>query len=192
MKKHDEPIRQKIIIATINCIEKLGMRGLTVRAIAKEAGVNVAAVNYYFGNKEALLDVLMKQTLDHMVEDIRAMMQGSPRQILEEIFGWLISGAMLYPNMVKAHMYDIFTAGDYKGGFVKRMNPLLEEILVRVSPAIREKDEQGKRDALAQMFYTALFSGVMPDMFRKFRGADLRDRESMDRYIKSILDAYLV
>ncbi len=191
MNKHDEPIRQKIIIATISCIEKLGMRGLTVRAIAKEAGVNVAAVNYYFGSKDALLDTLMKQTLDHMTEDVKEMMEGSPRGILEEIFGYLLSGALLYPNFTKAHLYNIFTAGDYRGGFVKRINQILEEVYGHVGPALRGKDEQDKKNALTQMFYTVFFSGTMPDLFKKFRGADLHDRDSMDRYIKSILDAYL-
>jgi len=32
-----------------------GFHGITVRKIAAKAGVNVAAVNYYFGSKENLI-----------------------------------------------------------------------------------------------------------------------------------------
>ncbi|TAL37629.1 MAG: TetR/AcrR family transcriptional regulator [Spirochaetes bacterium] len=191
MHKRDEPIRQKIIISAISCIEKSGLRGLTVRAIAKEAGVNVAAVNYYFGSKENLLDALMKQTLEHMLMDIREMMTGNPREMLKNIFTYLIGGAILYPNMTRAHLYDAFTANDYRGAFVKRINPLLDELFPLIRPALRVKGEAEGRALVVQMFYTGFFSAIMPDLFKKFWGADLRDPGTLARYIDTLLDAYL-
>jgi AcrR family transcriptional regulator len=42
---------EKIITAAVECIEKYGIKGTTIRQIAEQAGVNIAAVNYYFRSR---------------------------------------------------------------------------------------------------------------------------------------------
>ena len=46
MEEKDDPAKSKIIAATIDCIEREGIQTLTIRKIAREAGVNSAAINY--------------------------------------------------------------------------------------------------------------------------------------------------
>ena len=53
-------------MATIDCIGRDGIQSLTTRKIAKEAGVNSAAINYYFGSKEKLVEKALNQTLNEM------------------------------------------------------------------------------------------------------------------------------
>ena len=48
-------IREHILDRTIYLMGKMGTTEVSVRAIAKEAGVNVAAVNYYFSSKDQML-----------------------------------------------------------------------------------------------------------------------------------------
>jgi len=48
-------IREHILDRTIYLMGKLGTTDVPVRTIAREAGVNVAAVNYYFSSKEEML-----------------------------------------------------------------------------------------------------------------------------------------
>jgi AcrR family transcriptional regulator len=48
-------IREHILDRTIYLMGKQGTTDVPVRAIAREAGVNVAAVNYYFSSKEQML-----------------------------------------------------------------------------------------------------------------------------------------
>ena len=47
--------KQKILKATLKILESEGIQKLTVRKIAAEAGVNVAAVNYHFGSKDQVV-----------------------------------------------------------------------------------------------------------------------------------------
>ena len=63
MKPSKAQLKEKIIIATLECIEKKGIQAITVRDIAEKAGINLASVNYYFGSKEALLEEALKYSL---------------------------------------------------------------------------------------------------------------------------------
>lgn len=47
--------REQIIAVTLQAIQQEGLAALTIRQIADRAGVNVAAVNYHFGSKDALV-----------------------------------------------------------------------------------------------------------------------------------------
>jgi AcrR family transcriptional regulator len=50
-----ESVRDHLIDRTIFLMGKLGTTDVSVRTIARETGVNVAAVNYYFSSKEKML-----------------------------------------------------------------------------------------------------------------------------------------
>lgn len=49
-------IEEKILDRTLYLIGKNGSSNVSIRAIAKEAGVNVSAINYYFRTKEEMLN----------------------------------------------------------------------------------------------------------------------------------------
>jgi len=52
----DSSVKDHILDRTIFLVGKKGTTDVTVREIAREAGVNVAAVNYYFSSKEQMFD----------------------------------------------------------------------------------------------------------------------------------------
>ncbi|WP_312654525.1 TetR/AcrR family transcriptional regulator [Proteiniclasticum sp.] len=49
-------IEEKILDRTLYLIGKTGSVNVSVRAIVHEAGVNIGAINYYFGTKENMLN----------------------------------------------------------------------------------------------------------------------------------------
>ncbi len=54
-------VRARILDRTIYLMGKQGTTDVTVRAIAQEAGVNVAAVNYYFSSKERMISLMAER-----------------------------------------------------------------------------------------------------------------------------------
>jgi AcrR family transcriptional regulator len=52
----DASVKDHILDRTIFLVGKRGTTDVSVREIAREAGVNVAAVNYYFSSKEQMFD----------------------------------------------------------------------------------------------------------------------------------------
>ena len=75
--------KERIIKATIQVISREGLVGTTTRKIADEAGVNLAMLHYYFGDKSELLvavheailqsvrDILLAQPVIQPGDDIR-------------------------------------------------------------------------------------------------------------------------
>lgn len=67
-KKMDS--RQAVLDAASRLFHMYGFNGTSVRAIASEAGVNVALISYYFGGKKALLEQLMEHFLKGYISEI--------------------------------------------------------------------------------------------------------------------------
>ena len=101
--------QQKIIEAVITCIEKYGVEKTTTRKIAKEAGTNIASINYYFRSKDDLIAQALGTTLQHMADDLLAILQDEEKSfnaVLREWVIYLVDGAKQYPRVFMAHMYS--------------------------------------------------------------------------------------
>ncbi|HSU79938.1 MAG TPA: forespore capture DNA-binding protein RefZ [Candidatus Angelobacter sp.] len=62
--------RQAVLDAASRLFHMYGYDGTSVRAIASEAGVNVALISYYFGGKKALLEQLMEHFLNGYIGEV--------------------------------------------------------------------------------------------------------------------------
>ncbi len=60
--------RKRILDAAIQVFGRKGYKAATVRDICNAAGVNLAALNYYFGNKEALYRTAVTNLLEQAIE----------------------------------------------------------------------------------------------------------------------------
>jgi AcrR family transcriptional regulator len=64
------PTAQRILSASRRILATDGLRALTIDAIVREAGVNRAAIRYYFGNKAGLLAAVV----DSLIHDTAVML----------------------------------------------------------------------------------------------------------------------
>lgn len=78
--------RQKLLDAAGQTFAEKGFDGATVRDICKRAGANIAAVNYYFGEKERLYIEAVKQAHCHRGEppEFHWTPQTPPEEKLED------------------------------------------------------------------------------------------------------------
>ena len=75
-----EASKEKILEAAVQVFDLRGFQGATVREICDRAGVNVAAVNYHFGDKAALYELAFSQTVKAAQSRI-----GMPFDILDTV-----------------------------------------------------------------------------------------------------------
>jgi len=121
---------RRILIATLDCIAEQGLEGATVRVIAAKAGLNAAAVNYYYRSKEKLVDAALRHAWIHVSEDIDriAVETSGGREGLETAIAFLIEGAHRYPTIIRAIVVEHPSLRREAAAFFKR---LFEELCAR-------------------------------------------------------------
>lgn len=100
-----ETPRDRILAAALDIIEREGPAEATTRAISAAAGVNVAAINYYFRTKEALLDAAFSASWEHALVHIRDFLSGDPwdaRSGLRSLACFLLEGGYAHPAVTRA------------------------------------------------------------------------------------------
>lgn len=71
--------RERLTIAAMHRVARHGVRGTTVRDLARDAGTNVAAVNYHFGSKQALMNEAIMRIMLPVNRQRMALLAGAAR-----------------------------------------------------------------------------------------------------------------
>ena len=190
--------RERILRATLDGIDRVGVDGLTVRGIAAAAEVNGAAINYYFGTKDRLLEEALDRaggeglwgTLDELAALI-ADNRGDVRAGLEEYLSEFLPGLLTRPHRLAARFHGPLTEQDYGGARVAELNEYLEGFLDLVGPALRPGSSDEKRLSVMQLWSALLGVGLMPRLFESFAGPHALTAEGLDRWVARLLDQFL-
>lgn len=190
-----EEVKGNIILATINCIEQNGVQAVTIRKIAEMAKVNVAAVNYHFGSKENLVTLALDQTLkEAFVVNIADHFNDNQdiSSALEDYFKTTLEGAITYPGITKAHLYDPFINNNYKGTFVEKFQIFLEDLQGRIKLLFPGRSDEDMMIIVIQMFSSIFLPGILPGLFSKFPEMDFTDPKKREKYITLLLERCLL
>ncbi|UOT03261.1 TetR family transcriptional regulator [Rhodococcus opacus] len=95
--------RQALIEATITVVARAGLRNLTYRAVAKEAGVAHGLVAHHFGSRQALIEAALQHALDESADVLSAVTEGSS---LDTFVDHLAELASSEPDM-QAFQYEL-------------------------------------------------------------------------------------
>ncbi len=76
--------RDRLLEAAVEVLRRDGAAGLTSRTIARSAGVNLQAITYHFGSKDALVAESLTALVQRRLEPIRAVLDsdGDPAERL--------------------------------------------------------------------------------------------------------------
>lgn len=156
--------RERIIFAAIEILEKDGARGITTRRIASEAGVNTAAVNYYFGSKDKLIRQVLSLTLSHGFTDwIEILRDGSldaPSRFYA-VLSIMLEGIERNPGVVRAHMFENGVMEGSRAELTGLLSSFLDEAAALLSPSC--VPEAGLRLRLGIAVLTMMSAGLMPE-----------------------------
>jgi AcrR family transcriptional regulator len=183
--------REKVIVAAIDCIEESGLQALTIRSIAAKAGVNSAAISYYFGTKEKLVEEALNRTLEElkkMPEEILRADDLDLKQRLQAFFTALFDGLTRWPRLIKGHLQSPLLDGNYGTPFCDMFNSFLTDLLRRLEEIPSGQREQNLRPLIIQSISAVLIPGLMPGLFQYFAGLDFADPEARRSYIESLVN----
>ena len=131
MSQNNTPeTRQRILDAAESLFVDLGLEGTSLRQITTAAQVNLAAVNYHFGSKEALIAEVFRRRLTWLNEQrlraldaLEAEAGGAPlkpSQILEAFFGVAVRMATDTQGGGRTFMRLLGRTYTEPSGFVRR------------------------------------------------------------------------
>ena len=188
-----QSVEAKIVQAAIDCIEQYGIQGATNRRIAARAGVNSAAINYYFRTKEALIQRCMQATLENAFgeHEFEELPEGGPRERCVAMFDHLVAGDVAYPGITRAHFYELLAEGRYDSPAVKRMNDFVEHLAEDLKAHGVELDDGELRLACAQITSAAMMAILAPRLFELKLGLDLRQEAARKAFINRLVDRLL-
>jgi AcrR family transcriptional regulator len=158
--------RERIVLAAIEILERDGAAGITTRRIASEAGVNSAAVNYYFGSKDELIRRVMEITLTHgftdWVEVFRDETVACPVRLYAVLF-LMLEGIEHNPGLVRAHLFEDGTRDWSRKEFTRMLSTFLDEAARVLSPGTGMPAADLK-PALGRLMMSVLSVGLIPEM----------------------------
>ena len=186
--------KARILASVLRMIEESGVASVTVRRVAADAQVNVAAVNYYFGNKVGLI----RQALRGLMGDFFAAFdllegQNDPRFRLEAFLRAYISAALRYPDIVRS-MVGLLISDQHRTGHDMEQHAAEEyeqfvrfSGMERITQVVGEITNRDDKTDIAMMAVQMMSSITMPllggQASRQITGVDLADSCMCDRYI---------
>lgn len=183
---------EKIIHATIACIEKHGAGSVTVRMISEAAGVNIAAVNYHFQSKEKLFDNIIHFTLDHMIGDMEAFINVPnklPKEVMRDIITYLIEGGARFPEISRLQFYDTFVHNHFDTYLNQEINTYLSKLSTWIESKVNTSGESIKT-ALIRVFSTSFFVSTFPGYFKDFTGYKLQENDvAREAFIQDMINS---
>lgn len=186
-------MEMKIIEAAIACIEKFGMKDATVRRIAQQANVNVAAINYYFHTKEQLMERVMEITLENAFDWSHFDWSNDypPKPRLAAILEHMVTGTQAYPEITRVHFISPLvdkgcSTASYEV-FTRFMEMVYDDLVARGA-----EPGDDLRTALIQAITASILGiGVHIGICVDFARQDLRDAAVRKKYIERLVDKVL-
>jgi AcrR family transcriptional regulator len=84
-KKSGESAEKKIVDAARKLFTEKGYHAIKTRDIAKEAGINLALLNYYFRSKEKLFEIIVKENMSGFMQIITEIVNDEKTSIEKKI-----------------------------------------------------------------------------------------------------------
>ena len=191
----DEPIstEEKIINATIACLEQFGVQGTTNRKIAEVAGINSAAVNYYFRSKDILVQKAMERTMDNAFDwsDFAELPGDTPQEHCIAILDDLIKGGLNFPGITRAHFHDLLTTGNYDAVVVKRLNQFVQNLCDDLESRGLKRSRADLEMACIQLTNSVFMAILVPHLYQTKFGLDLSDSKIRSRFVRSLVEKLL-
>jgi AcrR family transcriptional regulator len=160
-----EKTKREIVQAAIECINEESLKNATIRKIADKAGVNSAAISYYFGSREELINQALEVTLDNAFDfdDFIYKKTDDYKTVLKTILEHWKPGVANYPGIFQAHFGGLMDGIETNEITVKRINLFFDNVYgILTEHGLEDNDKNYKRLRLIFVAFVSKF--LMPEV----------------------------
>ena len=154
--------RDRLFAAAKTVLEREGIAGLTIRKVAKRAGMSPMAMYRHFADKDALLNALVEDGLAAWEKVVRSLRAEDPMEWLEELTEAFLDFALTQPHRFDAAFFlPAPRARQYPNDFAAGRSPVITMLTVRIEQA-RADGRIGDKPALEiALSLSALAQGLV-------------------------------
>ena len=148
-------MKESTKIKILNTAEALfadqGFARTSIRQIVQEAGVNIAAINYHFGNKETLYIEVLRNVFEDIQKERLELLdeaRSEGKLTLEAVISAFASPVFNLPNEGAQHLTRLImrrmmdaTAGDRKDVYQSVFKPTRDAFLKALAECLPDDDE---------------------------------------------------
>jgi len=133
MKKDSVATRNRILETTLEVIDQGGVETVSMRQIARTAGISIGTLTYYFGNKDALIEGCIDSYYDEL-EGLRdsivasLMSSSSPQEMVRASTRILFRWSLEHRKVIRLrNLMTLQRGGHYPDTFNQRYLPMIEK-----------------------------------------------------------------
>jgi len=189
----------QIMEAAEELFAEKGFDGTSVRDVAKEAGVNLAMISYYFGSKEKLMESLFKYRGAFIKMQLESMIENKELSSLEKVYALIdnyieriIKQQCFHKIMAREQMVDL------KGTTTRLIYELKRTNQELVKKLIQEGQKKGdfKKNIdvplmMATLVGTTSHLVTAQHYYRKLNNLESLSDEEFKKHIKKKLSNHL-
>lgn len=183
METRDDKTKEKLITAAMAYLdEEADMEKITVRRLAKRAGVAVGVLNYHFGSKDNLINAAIEMMVSKMASELlQPDTPGltDPIDIIRNMMKRTSTFAAQYPNRAKAMITADLLHGQLQAPTV--LIPLLKA-------AFPGTDDMKLSLMALQIVLPIQVAAIRSETFCNYCQVNILDEKQRDRVIDLIID----
>nr|WP_321456275.1 TetR/AcrR family transcriptional regulator [uncultured Cohaesibacter sp.] len=159
-----EETAEKILDAAMKAIATKGCGAVTLREIAKEAGVVLSQLNYYYGNKDGLFVAVLKRMQENYITELEGRLkkgvslQDHTRELIAFNRSLLLEEPEIYRNFLEFSNFAMSSPDflPFVERFIADISDMIEERLYRSSA----KDQSDHSAAVMTRFILSASFGI--------------------------------
>ncbi len=188
----DTSARSQLLKVTTELLYTREPEEVTVREIASRAGVNVAAVNYYFRSKEQLIEeAVLAATAAAFDQGLAVLTDKAvkPRERLIGFFDGYAKGLVEFKGITRTAFRNLILrsqVSDHYADFLKR----LLEATAEVFRELGQRPEKAGKKALA-LFSGVAFPFLAQKSLRNVSITDYSDAASRREYVRFLVETVM-
>ncbi|MDR1691117.1 MAG: TetR family transcriptional regulator [Candidatus Methanoplasma sp.] len=172
----------EIVQKTVELFHSTKGRGMTTRRIAKNAGINPAMVNYYFGSKEGLLRAAVSAMNGNHPRDAAYAYDGSRKAMFDFLVG------ICEITMLSSEMGISRDSASFSKDVMDTASKLVEMKTAHKKQGLPEEGDAASALGVACLLMTA---STDPERFLRYSGVDMHAKNQLRALVSEQLDLLL-
>jgi AcrR family transcriptional regulator len=132
----DSPLqRERLLDAAVQAFAHGGIQASSLRGIARQAGVTPALINYYFGNKQRLVEAVVDERLLPLIEGVAMRLRQAgdePRELVGQFVRGMSEMVVSHPWIPPLWVREILCEGGaLRDLLTSRVAPLIPLLLAQ-------------------------------------------------------------